>query len=121
MDEPVNLAEASTRVAELWSPRAVGRVNDLLVKVARVEGEFVWHDHQDTDELFLVLSGRLTIQMHSGDVTLDPGDLYVVPRGVKHCPLAAPGTAIALLEPAGVVNTCAAGGDLTAPVDVPLD
>ncbi len=119
-DEPVNLTAAAGRVEELWSPRTVGAVNDLLVKVARIEGEFVWHDHPDTDELFLVLTGRLVIRLRDGEVELRPGDLYVVPRGVEHCPLADPGTSIALLEPAGVVNTGDAGGALTAPVDVPL-
>ena len=118
---PVNLAAASERIPDLWSPRVVGRMNEVNVKVARVAGEFVWHDHPDTDELFLVLTGRLVIRLRDGDVTLHPGDIYTVPRGVEHCPVADEGTAIALLEPDGVVNTGSAGGALTAPVDRPLD
>jgi mannose-6-phosphate isomerase-like protein (cupin superfamily) len=82
-----------------------------------VQGEFVWHEHADTDELFLVLSGRLTIQLRDGDVVLGPGELFVVPKGVQHCPRADEETAILLLEPAGVVNTGEAGGPMTATVE----
>ena len=119
-DAPVNLAAVAADLTETWSPRVVGSVNDLLVKVGKVEGEFVWHDHPETDEFFLVLSGALTIRLPDREVSLQPGDCFVVPRGVRHCPVAATGTTIALLEPAGVVNTGAAGGTLTAPVDQPL-
>ncbi|MFD5493195.1 cupin domain-containing protein [Streptomyces sp. NPDC127091] len=87
--------------------------NDYEVKLAKLKGEFVWHTHEDTDELFLGISGRLTIQLRDGDVTLEPGELFVVPRGVEHCPVADEETAILLLEPAGVLNTGDAGGPLT--------
>ena len=78
-----------------------------------MSGEFVWHSHEDTDELFLVISGRLTIRLRGGEVVLDPGELFVVPKGVEHCPMAAEETSVMLLEPAGVVNTGEAGGPLT--------
>lgn len=82
----------------------------------KVKGEFVWHHHEDTDELFLVISGRLTIQLPDRNVVLNPGELFVVPRGAEHCPMAEEETAILLLEPRGVVNTGSAGGELTAEV-----
>jgi mannose-6-phosphate isomerase-like protein (cupin superfamily) len=119
----VNLANAARGLADTWSPRVAGRVNDVLVKVARVEGEFVWHDHPDTDEAFLVLEGTLVIDVRDPDehaVVLNPSDLYVIPRGVEHRPRSAGGATIALFEGAGVVNTGGVGGTLTAPVDLAL-
>lgn len=115
--EVVRLAEKAAAVEALWSPRIVEQVNDLHVKVVRLRGEFVWHTHEETDELFLVLSGRMTIERRDGAVTLGPGDLCVVPRGVEHRPVAAEECRALLLEPAGTVNTGDAGGDLTAPTD----
>lgn len=120
MTAPVNLATVAAGLPDTWSPRVVARINEMLVKVARIEGEFVWHQHDDTDELFLVLAGELVIALPDGEVHLGVGDCYVVPRGVRHRPTATPGTTIALLEPAGVVNTGDAGGVLTAAVDQPL-
>lgn len=117
---PVNLFAAGQRVEALWSPRVLGEVNGLYLKVARLEGEFVWHDHPDSDELFLVLTGRLVIELEGHEVSLRPGDVYVVAQGVRHRPCADPGTTVALLESAGVTNTGASGGPLTAPVDEPL-
>ncbi|HET7278859.1 MAG TPA: cupin domain-containing protein [Dermatophilaceae bacterium] len=120
------LVDAASGLDDTWSPRVAGRVNDVLVKVARIEGEFVWHDHPATDEAFLVLSGRLRLRVRDGapererTIDMEPGDFFVVPRGVEHCPVAEPGTSIALMEAAGTVNTGAAGGSLTAPVDQPL-
>jgi mannose-6-phosphate isomerase-like protein (cupin superfamily) len=124
--EPLHLEAAAQRL-DTWSPRVAAQINDVLLKVVRIEGDFVWHDHPDTDEAFLCLSGRLTIDVRDGDparersVILGAGELYVIPRGVQHCPHAEPGTTIALLEAAGVVNTGAAQSELTAPVDRPLD
>jgi mannose-6-phosphate isomerase-like protein (cupin superfamily) len=124
---PVQLRAAAERLAEVWSPRVAARVNDVLVKVVRIEGDFVWHNHPDTDEAFLCLGGSLTLDVRDGDpeqersVVLEPGDLYVIERGVFHCPHAPEGATVALFEAAGVVNTGAAGGELTAPVDRPLD
>src|SRR5215208_2975128 len=96
----VNLAEKLAQFSELWSQKKVAVLNDYEVKLAKLKGEFVWHTHADTDELLLVISGRLTIRLRGGDVVLEPGELYVVPRGVEHCTVAAEETAILLLEPA---------------------
>jgi mannose-6-phosphate isomerase-like protein (cupin superfamily) len=114
---PVKLDEKFSQFSEQWSPKVVARLNDYEIKLVRLEGEFVWHTHQDTDELFLVLDGQLTIQLRDGDVTLGPGELYVVPRGAEHCPLAAGEVRVMLIEPVGVVNTGDAGGPLTAAAD----
>lgn len=114
--EALNLAQLLDKFDDRWSPRAIADVNDYEVKLVKLAGEFVWHTHDDTDELFLVLSGRLTIQLRDQDVSLGPGELFVVPRGVEHCPQADEETAALLLEPKGVVNTGDAGGDLTAEV-----
>ena len=116
MTEPVNIDAALSRFSEHWQPKRVARINDYEVKVVKVRGEFVWHTHEDTDEMFLVVRGLLTIQLRDRDVVLGPGDLFVVPRGVEHCPKADDEVAILLLEPSGVVNTGDAGGPLTATV-----
>jgi len=117
MGAVVNLAAKAGSVEALWSPRIVARVNDYDFKVARIQGEFVWHSHPETDEAFLVLEGRLRIELEGGDVVLGPGDLYVVPRGVEHRPVADEECRIVLIEPRGTVNTGDAGGPRTAPVD----
>ncbi|MGW6057316.1 cupin domain-containing protein [Streptomyces sp. NPDC055189] len=110
---PVNIAGRLAEFSELWSQKTVAVLNDYEVKLAKLHGEFVWHSHEDTDELFLVISGRLTIQLRDGDVVLAPGELFVVPRGVEHCPVAHEETAILLFEPAGTMNTGDAGGPMT--------
>ncbi|MDH6431650.1 mannose-6-phosphate isomerase-like protein (cupin superfamily) [Streptomyces sp. SAI-144] len=115
---PVNLADKLAQFSELWSQKQVAVLNDYEVKLAKLKGEFVWHTHEDTDELFLVISGRLTIQLRDGDVVLEPGELFVVPRGVEHCPRADEETAILLFEPAGTVNTGDAGGPMTKAAEI---
>ena len=116
MDDKVNLAEALATFDEPFRPRIVGTMNDLKLMVAKTKGEFVWHSHPDTDDLFFVVKGRLTIQLRDRDVELGPGDLYVVPRGVEHCPRSDEGAEILLVEPIGTVNTGdAPEGELTAP------
>jgi mannose-6-phosphate isomerase-like protein (cupin superfamily) len=110
---PVNLADKLSQFNDLWSQKKVAVLNDYEVKLAKLKGEFVWHSHEDTDELFLVISGRLTIQLRDADVVLEPGELFVVPRGVEHCPLAEEETAVLLFEPAGTLNTGDAGGPMT--------
>ncbi len=122
MNRVVDLADKLDLFSEHWSPKVVARLNDYEIKLAKLKGEFVWHTHDDTDELFLVIEGTLTIQLRDDDgrphdVTLTAGQLYVVPRGVEHCPVADGDVAVMLIEPAGVVNTGSAGGDLTAPYD----
>jgi len=110
----VNLRDKLTRFDDLWSPKIVADMNDYHVKVVKVRGEFLWHTHAETDELFLVLKGRLTVRRRDGDVTLEEGELYVVPRGVEHMPVAEEECHILLLEPAGTANTGDAGGGRTA-------
>jgi uncharacterized protein (TIGR03086 family) len=117
---PVDVAERLTRFSELWSPKIVARLNGHEVKVVKMSGAFDWHTHHDTDELFLVMTGRLRIEMRHGSVRLGPGDLYVVPRGVAHRPVATVPIESILLEPVGVVNTGDAGGPLTAVDEVLL-
>ena len=110
----VNLAEKLQAIDEMWSPAIVGRLNDYKVQVVKVKGEFVWHSHPETDEFFLVLGGRLTIQLRDGDVRLGEGEMYVVPRGVEHCPAADAECHLLLIEPAGTPNTGDARGERTA-------
>jgi mannose-6-phosphate isomerase-like protein (cupin superfamily) len=117
MNEVVDLHEKLSQFADHWSPKVVAVMNDYEVKVVKLQGEFTWHTHADTDELFLVVDGDLTIQLRDGDVVLGPGQLYVVPRGVEHCPIAVGEVSAVLIEPAGVDNTGEAGGALTATYD----
>jgi quercetin dioxygenase-like cupin family protein len=95
---PVNIESRFDDVTELWSPKVIGRVNDQYVKIARLQGEFVWHAHEGEDELFLVIRGSLRIQLEVGDVTLGPGEFVVVPRGVRHNPVAAEECWVMLIE-----------------------
>jgi len=103
----IDLAEKLATFSEPWQPRVVGRFNGHDLMVARLKGEFTWHKHDDTDDFFLVLKGSVTIRMHEGDVTLGPGQLYVVPRGVEHCPVAEEGAE----GFAGEADAAAAGHD----------
>lgn len=98
MLKPVNIESRFEEVTELWSPKVIGRVNDQYVKIARLQGEFVWHAHEGEDELFLVIRGSLCIQLEDGEVTLGPGELVVVPRGVRHNPMAAEECWVMLIE-----------------------
>lgn len=113
----INLDDKLAAFSDHWSPQVVARLNDYEIKLVKISGEFVWHTHEDTDELFLVLDGHLTIQLRDGDVELGPREMYVVPRGVEHCPRASGEVQAMLIEPRGVVNTGSAGGELTARYD----
>lgn len=108
-----NLDDAFAAFDDTWMPRIVAKVNDYDVRIAKVEGDHTWHVHHDTDEFFLVVSGRFTVNLRSGPVVLGPGDTYVVPRGVEHFPQAEPGTRILMFEPTGTPST----GD--GPVEAP--
>jgi mannose-6-phosphate isomerase-like protein (cupin superfamily) len=105
MNDKVNLTGELADIAQAFDPRIVGRLNDYKVVVVKAKGEFVWHSHTDTDDFFLVLSGRLTVQLRDRDVELGPGEMFIVPRGVEHCPRSDEGAEILLIEPAGTVNT----------------
>lgn len=95
---PVNIESRFDDVTELWTPKVIGRVNDQYVKIARLQGEFVWHAHEEEDELFLVVRGTMRIQLEDGEVTLGPGEFVVVPRGVRHNPVAAEECWVMLIE-----------------------
>jgi mannose-6-phosphate isomerase-like protein (cupin superfamily) len=114
MNDKVNLAEKLALLDRPYAPGIVGYLNDHKLAVVKVRGEFVWHTHDDTDDFFLVLRGRLTIQLRDRDVELGEGEVFVVPRGVEHCPKADEEAHVLLIEPRGTVNTGDAGGELTA-------
>jgi mannose-6-phosphate isomerase-like protein (cupin superfamily) len=115
---PVNLREKLAKFSEHWSPRVIAEMNDYQFKLVKLEGEFVWHSHADTDEVFLVVDGEMGIEFRDGRVDLKTGEMYVVPRGVEHKPFAQSECRVMLIEPRGVVNTGEAGGALTAQNDV---
>jgi len=115
--QAVNPLSKSDRIDDLWSPRVIAEMNDYQFKVVRIEGDFVWHSHADTDEAFYVLNGQLRIDFRDGAVELEPGDLYVVPKGVEHKPFAAQEVRLMLIEPKGVKNTGDQDGKLTAEND----
>ncbi len=112
--EPHNIHAVLAATPELWSPRTVAIVNDYDVRVVRVMGEFTRHSHPETDEFFLVLSGRVTIRLDDRDVVLNEGDTFVVPRGAHHYPVAETESTLLLLEPSATVNTGDTPSELTA-------
>jgi mannose-6-phosphate isomerase-like protein (cupin superfamily) len=117
--EPVNFARKFSLFTEQWQPKVIAELNDNQFKIARLEGEFVWHSHADTDEAFLVLEGTLRIDFRDGAVSLAPGEMYVVPKGVEHKPVAEREVKLLLIEPRNVRNTGDNGAsDRTAPNDV---
>ena len=113
----VNVTAMLGRFAEHWLPKKIASLNDYDIKIVKLQGEFTWHTHQETEEFFLVISGELTIQFRDRNVVLGPWDLFTVPRGVEHCPKAEVETAVMLIEPRGVVNPGDAGGVLTAELE----
>jgi mannose-6-phosphate isomerase-like protein (cupin superfamily) len=116
--EAISFAEAFESFDDTWQPRVVAEMNDYQFKLVKVQGDFIWHDHGDTDEAFVVLDGELRIDLRDGSVTIGPGEMFVVPKGVPHKPFSATETKVLLVEPRGVVNTGGAGGDRTAENDV---
>ena len=114
MHDSINLADKLALFSDRFSPKTVGYLNDYKLQLVKVKGEFVWHRHEETDDFFLVLHGRLTIQLRDRDIELEAGELFVVPRGVEHCPKADEEAHVLLIEPRGTSNTGDAGGQLTA-------
>jgi mannose-6-phosphate isomerase-like protein (cupin superfamily) len=113
--DKVNLAEKLGQIDEVYKPKLVAEYNENKVILTRARGEFVWHKHDETDDFFLVVSGRLVLQLRDRDVVLNAGEMFVVPRGVEHCPRADPEAEIMVIEPIGTTNTGdAAGSELTA-------
>lgn len=115
--EPVHLTQKLTLISDQWSPHIIAQMNDTQFKLAKIEGEFVWHSHDDTDEAFFVVKGSFTMEYRDKSVVLNEGDLVVVPKGVEHRPVAAKECHILLIERAGTVNTGNAGGNMTAAAD----
>ena len=114
----INLEEKFAMFNEHWTPKIITELNDYQIKIVKVEGDFVWHDHSETDEFFLVIEGTLFIEFEGETMKLNAGELYVVPKGVQHRPYALEECKVMLIEPRGVVNTGEAESDLTASNDV---
>jgi mannose-6-phosphate isomerase-like protein (cupin superfamily) len=115
--EVVNLEDKFGRFAEHWSPKIIAQLNDYHVRAVKLLGEFVWHKHDETDELFLVTKGNLLIRFRDRDMTLGPGELLVIPKGVEHMPVAEAECEVLLFEPAATVNTGSTGGERTVEPD----
>ncbi len=114
---PISFVEKFDCFTEQWSPKVVAEMNDYQFKLVRLEGDFVWHDHQDTDETFIVLEGTLVIDFQDGTVELEAGQMLVVPKGVPHRPRASSEAKVLIVEPKGVINTGDVQSDKTAPLD----
>ena len=110
----LNFEEKFSRFTEHWFPRVIAEMNDYQLKLVKVQGEFVWHKHPETDEVFIVINGVLSIEFRDGKVTLKSGEMFVIPKGVEHRPVAKKECKMMLIEPKGVVNTGDTGGQLTA-------
>jgi mannose-6-phosphate isomerase-like protein (cupin superfamily) len=117
-DQPVNFQDKLARFTEHWSPKIIAQMNDYHFKIVKVKGEFIWHDHPETDEVFIVLKGQLEIQFRHGKVVLNSGEMFVVPKGQEHKPVARDECHILLIEPAGTVNTGDVVSEKTAADDV---
>jgi mannose-6-phosphate isomerase-like protein (cupin superfamily) len=116
--QPINFQDKLTKFSEHWTPRIIAQMNDYHFKIVKVQGEFVWHDHPETDEVFLVLKGNLEIQFRNGRVVLNEGEMFVVPKGIEHKPVAQEECHLLLVEPAGTVNTGEIVNERTAANDV---
>tara|TARA_B110000438_G_scaffold302791_1_gene361727 strand:+ start:2931 stop:3320 length:390 start_codon:yes stop_codon:yes gene_type:complete len=110
----INFKDKFTKFSDHWSPRVIAEMNDYQFKLVKVEGEFVWHNHPDTDEVFIVIEGELNIELPDGVVTLSSGELFVIPKGIEHKPVANKECKIMIIEPKGVVNTGDETTNLTA-------
>ena len=114
----INLKEKFSKFTKQWSPRVIAEMNDYQFKVAKIKGEFVWHDHKDTDETFIVIEGTMQIKLRDSIVELSEGEMFVVPKGVEHKPCAEEECKILVIEPRGVINTGEAGGEFTMTEDI---
>lgn len=114
----INFREKLTRFSEHWAPKVVAQMNDYQFKLVKIQGEFVWHSHENTDDVFIVLDGEMSIELRDGRVDLKAGEMFVVPKGVEHKPVATSECRLLLVEPVGTQNTGDAGGEMTAPENV---
>jgi mannose-6-phosphate isomerase-like protein (cupin superfamily) len=114
----INFSQKLALIGEQWQPKVIAEMNDYQFKLVRLQGDFIWHDHQQTDETFIVLEGTLRIDFRDGSVQLAPGEMFVVPKGVEHKPFAESEVKLLLIEPRGVANTGDEAGERTAPNDV---
>ena len=115
MTRVINFLDKFSSFDDLWSPKVIAEMNDYQFKLVKIKGEFVTHNHQDTDEVFIIIEGEMKIEFEDRTITLKSGEMVVVKKGEKHRPVAAEECKIMLVEPIGIVNTGDAGGDLTAP------
>jgi mannose-6-phosphate isomerase-like protein (cupin superfamily) len=115
---PINFSEKLKKFSDHWAPRVIAEMNDYQFKLVKFSGDFVWHEHRDTDEVFVVLSGSMEIEFRDGHVELAAGEMFVIGRGIEHRTRADAECHALLVEPRGVINTGDAGGDLTAAADV---
>lgn len=109
----INLESKLAKITEFWSPKVIAKMNNYHFKIAKVHGEFVWHSHAETDEAFIILDGELTIEMRDGQVTIKKGEMFIVPQGIEHRPVAKTECHLMLVEPVDTINTGDAGGKLT--------
>ncbi|MXO78586.1 cupin domain-containing protein [Paenibacillus sp. OT2-17] len=116
--QTINLNEKLSKFTEHWSPKVIGEMNDYQFKLVKIDGDFVWHDHQDTDEVFIVLEGEMFIDFRDGQVKISQGEMFIVPRGVEHKTFANQECHIMLVEPRGLVNTGETESELTAVNDI---
>jgi len=116
--DKINLKEKLSKFSDHWSPKVIAEMNDYQFKLVKIQGDFVWHNHDDTDETFIVIEGEMKIEFENETVELSEGDMFVVPKGVEHKPWAENECKIMIIEPRGVVNTGDSEGDLTASNDV---
>lgn len=116
--QAIDIREKLGRIPDFWQPRIVAEMNDYQFKLVRIQGDFIWHDHPETDETFIVIDGELRIDFRDGAVTIGPGEMFVVPKGVEHKPYAAKEVRMMLIEPRGTLNTGHEGGTRTAPDDL---
>ena len=114
----INLNEKLSKFSQYWSPRIIAEMNNYQFKLVKIKGEFIWHDHKDTDEVFIVIEGNMSIELREGIVDLSEGEMYVVQKGVTHKTYAENECKVMRVEPTGVINTGEEGGELTAPNDV---
>lgn len=110
----INFQEKLARFSEQWAPKVIAEMNDYQFKLVKIQGEFIWHSHAETDEVFIVLEGEMSIELRDGKVNLKAGEMFVVPRGIEHKPVTTNECKLMLVEPVGTTNTGDAGGELTA-------